>query len=295
MALKHFLKLARPWQWYKNLVVFLPLIFALRLFNIQALFKVFQAFIVFCLASSGNYFINDVLDAPKDRLNPEKKHRPIASGLVKPWQGLIAGLILYFLAILIAFKTGSSLAILVIVFIILTFLYSWFFKKELFADITLIGINFVIRAVAGALAISVEISPWLIVSVFFLAVFLAVSKRYSEALILKEQAAKHRMVLKHYTPELASNLLNISTSVLLVSYAFYSFQSWHKGLIYTLPIAFYALMRYNFLIRSDGKIARHPELFFKDLRLLISFALFAIIVFVVLYWSSITIYLQTIV
>lgn len=283
MGLKHFLKLARPWQWYKNFIIFLPLIFALKLFNIDLWIKALIGFASFCLASSGNYFLNDVVDYKADRLNPEKRHRPIASGVVKPWQGVIGALLLYAVSILLALYLNLWFLMVLLSFIILTLTYSLFLKKELFADITVIGINFVLRAVGGVFAINLSISSWLIVSVFFLAVFLASAKRYSEASMFGLKAIKHRQVLQHYTKNLSLSLLDICTSILLVSYVFYSFQSNHQGLVYSMPLAFYAVLRYHYLVRKNHKIARHPELFVKDSRLLIATLFWAFVVFIALY------------
>lgn len=283
-----YIKLIRPWQWYKNLIVLLPLIFAVRLLDIESLIISLISFVLFCLASSGNYILNDIIDAPRDRLNPEKKHRPIASGSVKPGKAFIIALALYAIALAVSMLISTYLTLVILSFIALTNLYSLFLKNELFADITVIGINFVLRAIGGVFAINVALSPWLIVSVFFLAVFLASSKRYSEVMMFGYKAIKHRDVLQHYTKDLSQSLLNISTSILLVSYAFYSFQSSHQGLVYSMPIAFYAVLRYHYLVRQNSKIARHPELFVKDYRLLVSALLWGIAVFIALYANPIS-------
>ena len=161
-------------------------------------------------------------------------------------------------------------------------LYSVWLKKEIFADVVVIGINFVIRAISGTFIINVAISPWLMVGIFFFAIFLAAGKRHSELLFLGERATAHRQTLKHYTKELTSALMILTTTLLIMAYSLYSFFSEHRNLFLTLPFAFYAIFRYFNLVYSGSPVARHPEKVFGDLRMVIAMLL----------WGLLTLYLM---
>ncbi|MFA6088468.1 MAG: UbiA prenyltransferase family protein [Candidatus Woesearchaeota archaeon] len=263
-----YIQLIRIKQWYKNIVVFLPIFFVGEFFSSTLLLQVFLGFIALSFMSSVNYVINDFLDIKRDKKHPEKKERPLASGRISVFEAIIVAIILFGLSIIISLELGVMFLICVLVLFGLTLLYSIYLKKEAVADVIAIALNFVVRAISGTFIINVFISPWLIVCPFFLALFLAVGKREADLRFLKGSALQHKEVLKYYTIEMTSTLMVISTTCLIISYSLYSFSKTSK-LLLTLPFAIYAIFRYYYLIQSGSEIARHPEKMYKDIRLII--------------------------
>ncbi len=264
-----FFHLFRIQQWYKNLVIFLPLIFAGLLIDRNAITLVLLGFFALCLMSSANYILNDFVDKEKDKIHPEKKLRPIASGVVsKPFALFLAGL-LASASLMIGILFSTEFFFLLLCLFLFTQAYTLFFKKEAFADILLISVNFVIRAMSGAFILDVRLSPWLLVCTFFLSFFLVIGKRKADLFYLGNNATNHRESFKEFSEEILNILLSIATTSLLVSYTLYSFLSIYPSLVYTLPFSLYVILRYLFLIKSRSIIARKPELFYKDLRLVV--------------------------
>jgi len=278
-----YLKLMRVNQWYKNFVIFLPLIFVGDLFNEINLFRIIIGFLCLCLISSVNYIINDFVDAKKDRFHPEKRKRPLASGKVSKFGAVLLAFVLGFLAIVVSYSMSVNFLYAVIVLFISNQLYSFIFKNEVFLDILFISVNFVIRAISGTFLINSDISPWLVLCTFFLAIFLAVGKRKADIMFAGKDAHRHRKVLKYYNDKITDFLLLIATTLLIVSYALFSFLSQHYGLIWTLPVSLYVILRYFYLITSGSKIARNPELFVMDFRLVVGIFIWMILVFAFLY------------
>ncbi|MEK6816348.1 MAG: UbiA prenyltransferase family protein, partial [Nanoarchaeota archaeon] len=178
--LRKYLSLIRISQWYKNLLIFLPLIFAGQMYNIESLLITFFGFASLCLISSASYIINDIIDRKKDQAHPEKRYRMIASGRIKPSAGFIISILLLATGIGIASNLTKNFLYASAALFLLTMLYTLYLKREPFADIITIAVNFVIRAVAGALAINVRISPWLILCTFFLSLLISIGKRKAD-------------------------------------------------------------------------------------------------------------------
>lgn len=277
------IKLLRPHQWYKNIVIFAALFFVGDLFNIGQLKLTILGFISLCLISSTNYIINDIIDCKSDRKHPEKKNRPIASGIVKKWEAIIVAIITFSFAMYNAFYLADGFFYIIIALFVMTQLYSLFLRNEPFLDIILIGINFVLRAISGTFLINTEISPWLIICAFFLALFLGFGKRIADLKILGSKAKEHKIVFKYYTEELLKSIVISIIAIIITTYSLYTFFKEGHELILTLPIVVYALFRYLYLINSGSIIARHPDKAFKDIRLILSMLLWGIIVFISLY------------
>lgn len=278
-----YIKLLRPQQWYKNLLVFLPLLFSGNLLNVTAIGQSVLAFLSFCALSSATYVINDYVDRRKDRLHPEKCKRPIASGEI----GQISALLIVLLLATIGFGTAlllpTNFLIAALGYFTLSQLYTAWLKHEAFADILTIAVNFVIRAAAGAFAINVWVSPWLILGVFFLALFLVLGKRKSEIMLLQEKANSQRKTLASYTPEIVSRLSALTTTALVVCYTLFVFFGEHPLLYINLPIALYAIFRYESFISTGNKIARRPEYIFTDWRMMIAMIIWGMLTIGVLY------------
>lgn len=277
------LKLLRVQQWYKNLVVYLALIFSNLLFDSRLFLLTTLGLISLCLISSANYIINDILDRKKDLQHPEKKFRPIASGEVTTFKALSIAIILIIISLLLAYKLSPIFLLSVVSLFILTFAYSVYLKKILFLDIILVSTNFALRAVSGTFIINRTISPWLILCPFFIALFLVVGKRHADSNILGSIAHKHKNVLKYYTAEVNNVLLIVSTTLLIISYSMYAFLGEHKNLLLTIPIAIYVIFRYLYLIYSNSIIARKPNRFYEDKELLVGITLWIIAIILLLY------------
>jgi 4-hydroxybenzoate polyprenyltransferase len=280
--IKEYLNLIRIRQWYKNLVIFLPLFFVGEVFAHGYLEATLVGFIALCFVSSANYVLNDIIDRKSDREHPEKKMRPLASGKINIASAYIVFLIMLIAGLYIAYTLDLPFLICAIFLFVFTIIYSLFLKKEPVADVLSIAINFVVRAVSGTFIIHTFISPWLIFCPFFLALFLGFGKRNADLRFMKTKAHAHKEVLKYYTLENTNALMTISTTCLIIAYALYSF-SRTTWLLLTLPFAIYAIFHYYALVQNGSEIARHPEKIYRDWRLMLSIALIMIILFIIFY------------
>lgn len=278
-----YLRLVRPWQWYKNLLVFLALIYSGNLLNVSLWPAALVAFASFCFLSSASYVLNDIADRNRDRLNPENRKRPLASGEISMRAATVLFALLTFAGLGLALFLPSAALFASLGFFVLCQLYTIWLKHEVFADVLVIAINFVLRAVAGAFAIHVRVSPWLIGGVFFLALFLILGKRRSELVLLGKAANNVRSTLLGYTPEIVSRLNSVATTSLVLCYALFVFFGEHQGLFVTLPFALYAIFRYEGLVATGSMIARKPHLVVTDVRMLIAMLLWGILTLFVLY------------
>lgn len=281
--IKSFVALCRPEQYYKNLVIFLAIFFSGNLLKTDYLFFVFLGFISLSLMSSANYILNDIVDNKKDKVNKEKSNRPLAKGEIKVSEAIVLASTLFLMSFILAFLLNFQFLIAIIVFFVISLFYSLVLKNEVFIDIIIISINFVIRAISGALIIQVWISSWLVIGTFFLALFMAAGKRKSELILLGKKSGDHRTVLKKYSSKVTDLLINITATTLLVSYSLYCFFGPYQRLIFTLPIVFYILMRYLYLIYSGSEKARLTSKIFSDYKLFIAIIVYIITAALVIY------------
>ncbi|MEM4711042.1 MAG: UbiA prenyltransferase family protein [Candidatus Woesearchaeota archaeon] len=280
-----YIKLIRPWQWYKNLVIFLAIFFVGEFFHLLLLEKVLLGFIALSLISSANYVMNDIIDKKKDKMHPEKKNRPLVSGKITLIEAWIIFIIIILSGLVLAYKLGTPFFISSLGLFIVTLLYSLFLKNEPIVDILLISINFVIRAISGTFIIKVFISPWLILCPFFLALFLAAGKRDSDIRFLKNKDTmeKYKKVLKYYNKEIIDGILIISATSIITAYSLYALSK-NTLLLITVPVIIYLILRYYFLINSGSEIARHPERVITDWRMVIAFLIYIILIFIIFYF-----------
>ena len=278
-----FVALCRPEQYYKNIVIFLAIFFSGNIFKIDYILLVFFGFISLSLMSSVNYILNDIVDNKKDKLNKEKSCRPIAKGKIKILEAIILAFVLSLASLILAFFLNPQFLIALIAFFIISLLYSLVLKNEVFIDIISISINFVIRAISGALIIQVWISPWLIIGTFFLALLIATGKRKSELIFLGKNSGDHRPVLRKYSNEIINSLVNITATALILSYSLYCFLGTYQNLLFTLPIVFYILMRYLYLIYSGSEKARLTNRIFADYNISIAIIIYIITAALVIY------------
>ena len=272
----------RPKQWYKNLILFVGIVFSRNLFDFSMWFNVISAFIIFCMLSGGDYVINDILDVERDKMHPAKRKRPIASGRLKKFYAILFASILIILALSGSYLINSLFFIVSVVFFFLHNAYTLFLKHVILVDVLTIATNFVIRAIAGCLAISVLISPWLIICAFLLALFLALGKRRHELVLLGEEAKGHRKILEEYSTEMLDQMISIASGALIISYSLYTFLADNNYMMLTIPFAVYGLFRYLFLVHAKN-FGGETEMIFKDKGMLLSMVLWAVLVVLILY------------
>lgn len=267
----------RPYQWYKNLVIFVGIIFSYNLFSLEMWQRSLFAFIIFCLISGSVYIINDIKDVEKDRLHPTKRFRPIASGTLSSQTALLVSILLLSLSLSASFFVSRPLVYIEVLYIFLNLLYTYYLKYIALIDVMVVAIGFVLRAIVGSMVINVSASPWLILCVFLMAFVLAFGKRRNELLT----ASTSRDCLSQYTEKMIEDLLDISVSMLLMSYALYSF-SVHVYMMITLPFAFYGVFRFVQLIYLKN-FGGEAELILKDRASLVNLVLWTLFTIMALY------------
>ena len=260
----------RPDQWTKNLFVFAGLVFGEQLLDAGAVARSCATFTIFCALSSAMYLVNDLRDRTRDRLHPVKASRPIAAGRVSPAAAAtVAGLLLAF-GILGAFLLGPAMGVLAVAFVVLLTLYTWTLKDIVILDVLAIAIGFVMRAVAGAVALEVAISQWLLVCTLLLALFLGLTKRRQEVVALGADATRHRPVLARYSPALLDQMVTIVAGATLVSYAVYTTSPGTVAefgtdlLTLTIPFPIYGVLRYLILIDDDRSAPGPTDILLRD-------------------------------
>lgn len=273
----------RPKQWYKNIVLFIGIIFSVNFFNFHMWVIAISAFIIFCCLSGCQYIINDILDKEKDKLHPRKSKRPIASGKLNVYLVLGFAIGLSIGALYEAYKINISFLSVSLSYFILTLSYSKILKHIPIVDVLTISSGFVLRAAAGCFAINVLVSPWLIICAFFVALFLALGKRKHELVLLKDNAIGHRDALNGFTVESLNQMITIVTGALVMSYTLYTFHTPNTWMMATIPIVIYGLFRYV-LLTDSGNMGGEPELLFRDKGIIICVILWLVISVVLTMW-----------
>ena len=262
------LRQARPKQWVKNLLVFAAPGAAGVLDDGSSLWRAVVTFVAFCLASSGTYFWNDLLDADNDRNHPTKQHRPIASGAIPVGTGRITGSILLLLGIGLAATTRWQTAVVVAGYVVLTSLYSLVLKHIAVVDLVAVAGGFVLRAVAGAVATDVQMSKWFSLTTSFASLFIVGGKRYAELRDLGDDS-RTRSTLNDYSLGFLRIVLSVSCGAALVTYCIWAFDTpevagstWPFYELSIIPMGT-ALLRYT-LILEQGHGAAPEEIFAHD-------------------------------
>jgi 4-hydroxybenzoate polyprenyltransferase len=279
----------RPQQWVKNGFIFAALIFSQSLLRWDRCQQVLLAALVFCLVSSATYVLNDILDAPEDRHHPLKKLRPIASGRLSPTTAGIVGAILGGMGLIAAWKLDYSFFGIIAAYLAVNVLYSTFLKRIALVDVFVVAAGFLLRVIAGGVVIRVPISPWLIVCTTLLALFIALSKRRHELVLLGRRASDHRAILADYSPYFLDQLISIVTASTVVSYALYTLspdvQSKFPGkrLEMTIPFVLFGIFRYLHLIHHRDQGGNPTRSLFTDPVLLSVVLLWAASVILIIY------------
>lgn len=284
------IKVARPQQWLKNSVVLAALVFAGELRDSARVERALIATLLFCLLSSAAYTFNDILDREKDRQHPLKKDRALASGRLGVFPAASLGLVLIVVGLLGAWWLNASFFAATVAFLALNILYSLVLKNIVIVDAMSVSISFVLRAYAGALAINVPASKWLLINTLLLALFLSFGKRRHELVLLEEGASAHRSILGRYSPYLLDQCIGVTTASVVVMYMLYSFSPevsvklGTENLFLTIPFVVYGVFRYLYLIHKEEKGGSPMRVLITDRPILITVLLWLLTVMAVLYW-----------
>ena len=281
----------RPYQWIKNLVVLAALAFSKHLFDADAAARAALAFVVFCALASAVYLVNDILDLERDRLHPVKRTRPIASGQLPVGPARIAAAVLLVVALAGSLALGPGFRICAGSYVVLGIVYSLFLKHAVILDVLTVALGFVLRAVAGAVAIGVHFSPWLVVCTLLLALFLALAKRRHE-LVSLDDAAAHRSSLAEYSPYLLDQMIAVVTASCLTAYAFYTLapetveKYRTERLALTIPFVIYGIFRYLYLVHRHEQGGSPGDVLLTDRPLLATVALWAVAMVLIVYTAA---------
>ncbi|HEX7217039.1 MAG TPA: decaprenyl-phosphate phosphoribosyltransferase [Methylomirabilota bacterium] len=278
----------RPRQWVKNFFVFAGLIFSQSLFT-PLVWPALAAFAIFCALSGAIYLFNDLADVEKDRLHPTKRRRPIASGALSVPAGAAIGVLTLVGSLVAAYALSARFGVVATVYAALLTAYSVWLKHVVILDVLTVAIGFVLRAVAGAAAIGVEISGWLVICTILVALFLALGKRRHEYLTLHGDAAAHRPILAEYSESFLDQMVAVVTASTVTAYALYTMSpdtvaKFHtRWLPLTLPFVLYGVFRYLYLLYRRELGGNPSDLLLSDRALLINTALWMVALLLVIY------------
>src|SRR5499433_1652670 len=265
----------RPRQWVKNLFVFAGLVFGQRLFT-ESVWPALGAFVIFCALSGAIYLVNDVADRDKDRLHPKKRERPIAAGQLSVPLALGAAAALVVVSLVVATRLSLGFFVVAVAYVVLLSAYSAWLKHIVIVDVLTVAVGFVLRALAGTLAIQVAISGWLLICTILIALFLALGKRRHEYLALEADAARHRPILAEYSAGLLDQMIAVVTASTVTAYALYTMSpetvaKFHTQLLpATLPFVLYGIFRYLYLLYRRQLGGNPSELLLSDRALMLN-------------------------
>ena len=286
--------LLRVQQWYKNIIIFFGIVFALELVSPANIFVSILGFVALCLITSAGYIRNDILDLQQDKIHPEKCKRPLPSGQITLKKANTVFLIIIGIGLLLSFSLDLLFGVFMIALIINTEIYSRITKNIVFLDVFTIGINFVIRAVCGIVLINTPISPWIVFGVFCVALFLGFMKRKSEIITLKNSADSHRKVLSRYTKFSLNISVLISAMMIITIFTIYSvIGPFDDGrLILTIPFIALIILRQIHLSKINHILIQKNE-FYKDKLTAIVIVSYSIFTLILLYTDFYTNFILT--
>ncbi len=300
------IRTARPRQWLKNFSLFAAPLFAGKLLDDTVIYQSIGAFIAFCLMSSASYFLNDTVDAPKDRLHPIKKNRPIASGKLSSSFAWVMVIVLFFSALLYAyFYVGSFFAVSLIAYAIIQLSYSFYLRDVIILDSLVVASGFVLRVFAGGLASNTSISSWLALTTIGISLLMAFGKRRSEKTLVKKYFHSGdvvtRKTLEHYPDALLDSMISMAATYTIITYSFFTFQistesasgrllnvlpsilKSPKWMMLTIPFVLYGVARYLYIIYEKQEGESPERVLLSDYPLLFTVVSWAAFVLTVIY------------
>jgi len=291
MALAYILESLRPQQWLKNFFIFAPLIFSQNVTDPVLFKRSLLAFAIFCLLSGSLYILNDLKDMEEDKLHPIKSKRPIASDKLKKDHAIIAFVVVSVISFLLCLLLNMNFFYIALFYYILQISYSFRLKHVVILDVFIVATGFFIRVIAGGLAIEVYISPWLLICTALLALFLAMSKRRHEIILLEQDAENHRPILREYTPYLLDQMIAVVTASTVIAYCLYTISEetvtkfGTTKLLFTVPFVLYGIFRYLYLIHQKSEGGTPEVLILKDKPLLLDIVLWIVCASIIIYFK----------
>jgi len=287
--LMNLFKTMRPKQWTKNVFIFTALVFDEKLFTPSPLLKTIAAFILFCLTSSVVYLINDVVDIEKDRQHPTKRLRPLPSGHLKPSVAIAAAVLIPLVTLPLSFLLDLHFGFVALAYLLTMIVYSFVLKNIVILDVLTVAAGFVLRVAAGAIVVDVQrFSPWLYICATLVALFIGISRRRHELVLLAENANEHRASLNEYSLPLLDEMISVVASATVIAYCLYTFSAPNlppnHAMMLTIPFVLYGIFRYLYLIHVKNKGGTPEEIFLSDLPIIIALGLWALAVIAVLYF-----------
>ena len=284
------LKALRPKQWVKNVFLLAALVFSFEFKEIDSVIRTLWGIACFCLVSSTGYIFNDIRDKEADAAHPKKRKRPIASGALPVSMAYAEMAVIFVGGCALAYLLDPMFLGVTLCYFVTTMSYTLYFKHHVIVDIMGISAGFIWRVVAGAVAIGVGISPWLLICMGFFALFLGFNKRRGELMLLGEEAAGHRKNLKEYTEALLDEFQSITTSGTIISYTLYTvLGSPTPWLLLTLPCVLYGIFRYIYLVQVRGETSAPDQIVLSDRPIQATCVVYAIVALMVLKWAPLEI------
>jgi decaprenyl-phosphate phosphoribosyltransferase len=266
----NYIKLIRPHHYLKNLLIFTPLFFALKITNVELLTKTFVASIIFTIIAGVVYILNDYKDIEEDKLHLVKKARPLASGAISKTEAIIFGVTLFFIGFSGALLLGVQVFALCLVYFILNLGYSFGLKHIALIDVFIIAIGFIIRILVGAAVTGIPLSSWIVILVFLLAISVSLAKRRDDVIILEATGKRTRKSIDGYNEPFLNAMICVSFSVMLVAYILYTtlpdvVSKFHNDKLYiTSMFVIFGIFRYLQLMFVEKKTGSPVEVLIKD-------------------------------
>lgn len=307
--MRELLRAMRPKEWIKNVFIFAAIAFARDPISGTPLWQdrgkvliVVVAFALFCMAASAIYLINDLVDIEKDRAHPKKRNRPLASGRLSPPVAKFTAAGLLAIALPLSFVIdyvnstpgqrlffGLDFGIVLLSYVLIQGVaYSYYLKNVVILDIFTIAAGFVLRAVAGALVLDINITYWLLMCMGLLALFLGLAKRRAELLLLESGAGEHRRILDEYSLPMLDQMISIITAATIIAYTLFTTTAETLPrkpfpiMLVTVPIVIYLIFRYLYLMYKHGEGGSPADLILKDVPFIVAGGLWALLVLVIL-------------
>jgi 4-hydroxybenzoate polyprenyltransferase len=285
-----YIKLVRVPQWIKNFFVFVPLLFSQHIFNKTYFLPVLIAFFMFCLVSSIVYIFNDIVDIEADRAHPTKKDRPLPSGLISIQNAVITIVVFAVLVGLFLPALNIKFMIFLLSYFLLNIFYTFIFKHIVLLDIFSLAAGFMLRVMAGAFVISVEVSSWLILTTMFISLFLGIMKRRSELVLVNDDPNKNtRKVLASYSLNFTDQMATIAAAGVIICYALYTVSERTMkifntdNMIYTTPFVVFGIFRYMFLVYMNKKGENTVEIMLTDIPMIMNVVLYIVAIIFIIY------------